>query len=71
MTTKTGNARELGGDRTGAGEGGKPAAVPVLFPGIALSTRTDDYAPMKQKQAEKFDGVNWKRLDDTPSAFAS
>ena len=47
MTTKTGNARELGGARTGAGEGGEPAKLPALFPGIALSARADDYAPMK------------------------
>ena len=71
MTTKPAMPRAWKATGPGAGEGGKPAALPVLFPGIALSTRADDYAPMKQKQAEKFDCGNWKRLDDTPSAFAS
>jgi branched-chain amino acid transport system substrate-binding protein len=34
--------------------------LPMLLPGITLSTGPNDYAPMKQMQLEKFDGTTWK-----------
>jgi branched-chain amino acid transport system substrate-binding protein len=34
--------------------------LPMLLPGIMVSTGTDDYAPIKQMQLEKFDGTTWK-----------
>src|SRR5262249_49922117 len=46
--------------------------LPMLLPGITVSTAADDYAPIKQMQLEKFDGTTWKisadakcRLEDT------
>ena len=30
--------------------------LPMLLPGITLSTSADDFAPIKQMQLEKFDG---------------
>ena len=34
--------------------------LPMLLPGITVSTGADDYAPIKQMQLEKFDGTTWK-----------
>jgi branched-chain amino acid transport system substrate-binding protein len=34
--------------------------LPMLLPGIMVSTGADDYAPIKQMQLEKFDGTTWK-----------
>jgi branched-chain amino acid transport system substrate-binding protein len=34
--------------------------LPMLLPGITLSTSADDFAPIKQMQLMKFDGVTWK-----------
>jgi branched-chain amino acid transport system substrate-binding protein len=35
-------------------------AVPMLLPGITISTSPTDFAPVKQMQLEKFDGSTWK-----------
>ena len=34
--------------------------LPMLLPGITLSTGPDDFSPIKQEQLEKFDGTTWK-----------
>jgi branched-chain amino acid transport system substrate-binding protein len=34
--------------------------LPMLLPGITLSTSPDDFSPIKQMQLEKFDGTTWK-----------
>ena len=34
--------------------------LPMLLPGITISTSADDFAPIKQMQLEKFDGTTWR-----------
>ncbi len=34
--------------------------LPMLLPGIAVSTSAGDYQPIKQMQLQKFDGTTWK-----------
>ena len=34
--------------------------LPMLLPGIVVSTAADDFAPIKQMQLEKFDGNTWQ-----------
>jgi branched-chain amino acid transport system substrate-binding protein len=34
--------------------------LPMLLPGITISTGPDDYAPIKQMQLQRFDGNGWK-----------
>jgi len=41
--------------------------LPMVLPGITLSTSADDYAPMKQMQLMKFDGTTWKLFGDVLS----
>jgi branched-chain amino acid transport system substrate-binding protein len=38
--------------------------LPMLLPGITISTSADDYAPIKQMQLQKFDGTSWKVFGD-------
>jgi branched-chain amino acid transport system substrate-binding protein len=45
--------------------------LPMLLPGITLSTGADDYAPMKQMQLEKFDGSSWKLFGEVISGSGS
>ena len=33
--------------------------VPMLLPGITLSTSPTDYSPIKQMQLKRFDGTRW------------
>jgi branched-chain amino acid transport system substrate-binding protein len=42
-------------------------ALPMLLPGITLSTSADDYAPIKQMQLMKFDGTAWKLFGESMS----
>ena len=42
----------------------KKFAVPMVLPGITISTGPDDFAPFKQMQLAKFDGANWKLFGD-------
>ena len=42
--------------------------MPMLLPGITLSTSPSDFAPIKQMQLEKFDGTTWKLFGDVISA---
>ena len=41
--------------------------LPMLLPGITLSTGPENYAPMKQMQLEKFDGSSWKLFGEVIS----
>jgi branched-chain amino acid transport system substrate-binding protein len=34
--------------------------LPMLLPGISLSTSADNFDPIKQMQLQKFDGTTWK-----------
>jgi len=45
--------------------------LPMLLPGITISTSVDDYAPIKQMQLMKFDGNSWKLLGEIISASGS
>ena len=46
-------------------------ALPMLLPGITLSTSATDFAPIKQMQLEKFDGTSWKLFGEVISASGS
>ena len=41
--------------------------LPMLLPGITISTSADDYAPIKQMQLQKFDGNTWKLFGEVIS----
>jgi len=41
--------------------------LPMLLPGIIVSTSQNDFAPIKQMQLEKFDGNNWKLFGEVIS----
>ena len=45
--------------------------LPMLLPGIAVSTSADDFAPIKEMQLMKFDGVTWRLFGDVISASSS
>jgi branched-chain amino acid transport system substrate-binding protein len=45
--------------------------LPMVLPGITLSTSLDDYAPMKQMQLMKFDGTTWKLFGEVISGSGS
>jgi branched-chain amino acid transport system substrate-binding protein len=42
--------------------------VPLLLPGITISTSPTDYRPIKLLQLEKFDGTRYVRFGDVVSA---
>jgi len=41
--------------------------LPMMLPGITLSTGPDDFLPIKQMQLEKFDGATWKLFGEVMS----
>ncbi len=45
--------------------------LPMLLPGIVISTAADDYAPIKQMQLQKFDGNSWKLFGEVLSGSGS
>ncbi len=45
--------------------------LPMLLPGITVSTSADDFAPIEQMQLEKFDGTSWKLFDEVISGSGS
>jgi len=45
--------------------------MPMLLPGITLSTSATDFAPIKQMQLERFDGTTWKLFGEMISASGS
>jgi branched-chain amino acid transport system substrate-binding protein len=42
----------------------KNLKVPLLLPGITVSTSPTDYAPIQCEQLAKFDGTEWKRFGE-------
>ena len=46
-------------------------ALPMLLPGITISTGPADFAPIKQMQLEKFDGTTWRLFDQVISAVSN
>jgi branched-chain amino acid transport system substrate-binding protein len=46
-------------------------AMPMLLPGVTLSTSATDFAPIKQMQLERFDGTTWKLFGEVMSASGS
>jgi branched-chain amino acid transport system substrate-binding protein len=45
--------------------------LPMLLPGITVSTGMGDFAPIKQMQLEKFDGTTWRLFGDVISGSGS
>src|SRR6202795_1906133 len=41
--------------------------LPMLLPGISLSTSADDFDPVKQMQLQKFDGTTWRLFGEVLS----
>jgi branched-chain amino acid transport system substrate-binding protein len=41
--------------------------LPMLLPGITISTSADDFAPIKQMQFERFDGNTWQLFGEVLS----
>ncbi|HUI18229.1 MAG TPA: ABC transporter substrate-binding protein [Alphaproteobacteria bacterium] len=49
----------------------KSLELPMLLPGIKISTGPDDFAPLKQMQLMKFDGKAWQLFGEVLSAEGS
>ena len=45
--------------------------LPMLLPGIVVSTSADDFAPIRQMQLMKFDGNTWKLFGEVISGSGS
>jgi branched-chain amino acid transport system substrate-binding protein len=45
--------------------------LPMLLPGITVSTSATDFAPIKQMQLQKFDGNTWKLFGEVISGSGS
>jgi branched-chain amino acid transport system substrate-binding protein len=45
--------------------------LPMLLPGIMVSTSANDFAPIKQMQLMKWDGTTWKLFGDVISGSSS
>jgi branched-chain amino acid transport system substrate-binding protein len=45
--------------------------LPMLLPGVVVSTSADDFAPIKQMQLMKFDGTTWKLFGPVISGAGS
>ena len=45
--------------------------LPLLLPGISVSTSATDFAPIKQMQLEKFDGTTWEMFGPVLSGASS
>ena len=45
--------------------------LPMLLPGITVSTSADDFAPIKQMQLQKFDGTTWQLFGEVISGTGS
>jgi branched-chain amino acid transport system substrate-binding protein len=48
-----------------------PMTLPMLLPGITVSTSATDFAPIKQMQLEKFDGTTWQLFGEVISGSGS
>jgi branched-chain amino acid transport system substrate-binding protein len=45
--------------------------LPMLLPGVDVSTSPDDFAPIKEMQLAKFDGTTWKLFGEVISGSGS
>jgi branched-chain amino acid transport system substrate-binding protein len=45
--------------------------LPMLLPGIIVSTSANDFAPIKQMRLEKFDGTTWQLFGEVMSGSGS
>ncbi len=45
--------------------------LPMLLPGITMSSSADDFAPIKQMQLMKFDGTTWQLFGEVISGSGS
>ena len=45
--------------------------LPMLLPGVTLSTSVNDFNPIKQMQLQRFDGTTWKLFGEVMSASGS
>ena len=45
--------------------------LPMLLPGITVSTSASDFAPIKQMQLQRFDGTTWKLFGEVISGTGS
>ena len=45
--------------------------LPMLLPGIIVSTSATDFAPIKQMQLQKFDGTTWQLFGEVISGSGS
>ena len=45
--------------------------LPMLLPGIIISTDANDFAPIKQMQLQKFDGTTWQLFGEVISGSGS
>ena len=45
--------------------------LPMVVPGITISTSGDDFAPIKQMQLAKFDGTTWRLFGEVISGSGS
>ena len=45
--------------------------LPMLLPGIMVSTSANDFAPIKQMQLMKWDGTTWKLFGEVISGSSS
>ena len=41
--------------------------LPMLLPGVTVSTSADDFEPIKQMQLQRFDGTSWKLFGEVMS----
>ena len=45
--------------------------LPMLLPGIIVSTSAEDFAPIKQMQLQKWDGTTWQLFGEVISGTGS
>jgi branched-chain amino acid transport system substrate-binding protein len=45
--------------------------LPMLLPGIIVSTSANDFAPIKQMRLQKFDGTTWQLFGEVMSGSGS
>ena len=45
--------------------------LPMVLPGITISTSGDDFAPIKQMRLAKFDGTTWRLFGEVISGSGS
>jgi hypothetical protein len=45
----------------------KEVRLPMVLPGIVVSTSQDDYGVLKQSRLARFDGTQWNMIDEETS----